>query len=278
MTTLLHISDTHFGTEQPAVVQALVDLAHARRPDLLVFSGDVTQRARGAQFAAARRFCDRLGIADWVVLPGNHDVPLFNLAARLGWPFAGYRRAFGEPLEPELDRPAVLVLGVNTTRAHRHKDGEVSAAQVERVAQRLRAARARGPGQLRVVVTHQPAAVQRPKDVPDRLRGGPQALAAWRDAGADLVLGGHIHLPFVVEACDALGAVVPQAGAAQPLWCVQAGTAVSSRVRHGTCNSVNLIHWDAAMSPRQCRVERWDHESGAGFRPQAAQVLRLQDR
>lgn len=271
MTTLLHISDTHFGTEQPPVIEALVALAAARRPDVLVFSGDVTQRARPAQFDAARRFCDRLRIPHLLALPGNHDVPLYNLAARLWRPFGGYQRVFGLHLEPVLDLPGVLVIGVNTTRASRHKDGEVSAAQVDRVCRRLRGARA---DQLRVVVTHQPAAVVRPHDVPDRLHGGPRALAAWRDAGADLVLGGHIHLPYVVESSAALDAV-HAADPGCPLWCVQAGTAVSSRVRHGTCNSVNLIEWDAHASPRACRVQRFDFAPDAGFSPKADDALRL---
>lgn len=276
MTTLLHISDTHFGTEQSPVVEALVALAEVRRPDVLVFSGDVTQRARAAQFDAARRFCERLRIAPMLVLPGNHDVPLFNLAARLWRPYGGFQRVFGPQLEPELDLPDMLLLGVNTTRALRHKDGEVSGAQTDRVARRLREARRTRSDQLRVVVTHQPAAVVRPGDVHDRLHGGPQALAAWRDAGADLVLGGHIHLPYVVEASSAVGAQAAQTPT--PLWCVQAGTALSSRVRHGTRNSVNLIHWEKDASPRACRLERCDYEPGAGFRPQQEAMLRLRAR
>jgi 3',5'-cyclic AMP phosphodiesterase CpdA len=276
MTTLLHISDTHFGTEQSPVVEALVALAEARRPDVLVFSGDVTQRARAAQFDAARRFCERLRIAQMLVLPGNHDVPLFNLAARLWRPYGGYLRVFGPQLEPELDLPDMLLIGVNTTRALRHKDGEVSGAQSDRVARRLREARLTRSGQLRVVVTHQPAAVVRPGDVHDRLHGGPQALAAWRDAGADLVLGGHIHLPYAVEASAAVDAQPAQTHT--PLWCVQAGTAVSARVRHGTRNSVNLIHWEKGASPCACRLERCDYEPGAGFQPQQDVVLPLQAR
>lgn len=273
MTTILQISDTHFGTEQPPVVEALVALAETVRPDVLVFSGDVTQRARAAQFDAAKRLCDRLRIAARLVLPGNHDIPLFNLAARLWRPYGGFLRAFGPSLDPELDLPDVLLIGVNTTRAWRHKDGAVATAQIESVARRLREARSVNAAQLRVVVTHQPAAVVRVEDVHDRLHGGPQALAAWREAGADLVLGGHIHLPYVVEASSAIGAQPVQN--LVPLWCVQAGTAVSSRVRHGTRNSVNLIQWDAAASPRACLLLRHDYEQGAGFKPHAETMLNL---
>jgi 3',5'-cyclic AMP phosphodiesterase CpdA len=254
---LLHISDTHFGTEQAPVVAALLALAHGRSPDALVLSGDVTQRARTSQFAAARAFCDRLAVTPMLTLPGNHDIPLFNVASRLLQPYAGYVRAFGATLEPVLDTDSLLVIGVNTTRARRHKHGVVSPAQIRRVAAQLAHARA---GQLRIVVTHQPAAVMRAEDEHDRLRGAEPALQAWAGAGADLVLGGHIHLPYVMD----LQAREPPTP--RPMWCVQAGTAVSSRIRHNTCNSVNLIHWEGALpgQVRSCTVERCDYSASSG--------------
>lgn len=250
MSVVLQISDTHFGTEQATVVEALAVLAQRERPDLLVLSGDITQRARPAQFAAARAFADRLG-APVLAVPGNHDIPLFDLWSRLRDPYARYRAAFGHDLEPVLVSGELMVVGVNTTRAWRHKHGEVSVAQIERVAQRLAGAAA---GQLRVVVVHQPAAVTRPQDAPDLLRGHAQALRRWAEAGADLVLGGHIHLPYVMPA--------PAPG--RPLWVVQAGTAVSSRVREGVPNSVNLVRWGTAAPPGVCEIERWDHSASAG--------------
>jgi 3',5'-cyclic AMP phosphodiesterase CpdA len=257
MTVLLHISDTHFGTEEPPVVAALRALAREQKPDGLVLSGDITQRARSAQFAAARRFCDSLGIARVLTLPGNHDIPLYNVAARLFSPYAGYMQAFGRDLEPELEFADVLVIGVNTTRRERHKDGEVSGQQIARVVQRLQQAKRE---QLRVVVTHQPACVMRPEDEKDRLHGGEEAVQAWARAGADLVLGGHIHLPYVSDVCARSEA------AQRPLYCVQAGTALSHRVRHGSPNSINLVRWKppAPGERRIVRVERWDYDLADG--------------
>jgi 3',5'-cyclic AMP phosphodiesterase CpdA len=257
MSLLLHISDTHFGTEQPAVVTALQAFARERHPDLLVFSGDITQRARPREFASAREMCEALGIARMLALPGNHDIPLFNVLARALRPYANYLEAFGPRLEPVLESDDFLVIGVNTTRAARHKDGEVSTEQIDSVVRRLRQARA---GQLRVVVTHQPAAVMRSKDEPDRLHNAEPALQAWSQAGADLVLGGHIHLPYVFD-LQARAQPTPR-----PMWCVQAGTAVSDRLRHGTCNSVNLIHWRPALpgQPRICQIERCDYQPRDG--------------
>ena len=256
MSVLLQISDTHFGTEQPRVVEALLALAERQRPQVVVLSGDITQRARPAQFRAAKAFVDRLG-APVLAIPGNHDIPLFDLWARLTRPYARYARAFGADLEPVHSAPDLLVLGVNTTRAWRHKNGEVSAAQIDRVARRLSAA---SPQQLRVVVVHQPAAVTEARDRPDLLRGHAAALRAWSAAGADLVLGGHIHLPCTLA----------QHGLARRLWVVQAGTAVSSRTRPGVPNSVHILRWGAASDARgagaqtgaeageYCLIEQWD--------------------
>jgi len=87
MSDLLQTSDAHFGTEQPQVVEALVALAAQQRPDVVVLSGDITQRARPAQFRAAKAFVDRLG-ASVLVIPGNHTIALFDLWARLTRPYA----------------------------------------------------------------------------------------------------------------------------------------------------------------------------------------------
>jgi len=247
LSVLLQISDTHFGTEQGAVVEALGTLAHQQRPDVVVLSGDITQRARRAQFRAARSFVDCLG-APVLAVPGNHDIPLFDLWARLRSPYGRYSAAFGTDLEPVYRSSEFLVVCVNTTRPWQHKDGEVSAMQIDRVARLVEQA---DPAQLRVVVVHQPIAVTRPEDEPNRLRGHEAALQTWAEAGADLVIGGHIHLPYVM----------PLHGLARPLWVVQAGTAVSSRVRDGVPNSVNLLRWGADAAPGCCRIEQWDFKA-----------------
>jgi 3',5'-cyclic AMP phosphodiesterase CpdA len=256
MSVVLHISDTHFGTEQPWVVEAVIALAAQQRPDVVVLSGDITQRARPAQFGAAKAFVDRLG-APIVAVPGNHDIALFDLWARLTRPYARYARAFGSDLEPVHASQDLLVVGVNTTRAWRHKNGAVSTQQIDRVANLLAAA---SPQQLRVVVVHQPAAVTRAEERVNLLRGHQAALRAWSAAGADLVLGGHIHLPYTLA----------QHGLARRLWVVQAGTAVSSRIRLEAPNSVNILRWGASSGARaeraragaeagkDCLIEQWD--------------------
>lgn len=250
---VLHASDPHFGTEQPPVVAALHALARELGPDVLVLSGDITQRARRAQFEAAQRFVAALAIPHTIVIPGNHDIPLFDLWTRAIDPYRGFRRVFGPELQPALDMPALRLRAVRTTRRWRHKHGQVDAAQIARVEAEMRDA---APGQLRIVVVHQPMHVPRAQDEHDLLRNAAAAARAWAAAGVDLVLGGHIHLPFVLPMSQRY------AGLARELWCVQAGTAVSSRVRHEAPNSVNLIEYDAAATA--CRVTRFDHEARAG--------------
>ncbi|MDH4451054.1 MAG: metallophosphoesterase [Rhodoferax sp.] len=244
MSVLLQISDPHFGTEQPLVVEALVAFAKQQRPNLLVLSGDITQRARPEQFRAAYDCMSRMG-ASMLAVPGNHDIPLFDVWTRLRRPYAQHVAAFGADLEQMHASPDLIVVGVNTTRPWRHKHGEVSAQQIERVEGILASADSK---QLRVVVVHQPLAVTRPQDVPNLMRGRAAALRRWAAAGADIVMGGHIHLPYVLA----------MPGLARPLWVVQAGTAVSSRVRPGVPNSVNLLRWGAASEAGCCRVEQWD--------------------
>jgi 3',5'-cyclic AMP phosphodiesterase CpdA len=255
MTLLVQISDPHFGTEQAPVVEALVRFVHEQAPSIAILSGDITQRARRAQFQAARAFVERLSVPHTLVIPGNHDIPLYNLAARVARPYAEFRRAFGRNLEPEFESDDLLVLTLNTTRAYLHEKGVVSPQQIERVARRLERAK---PTQLRIVVTHQPVSVTRREDRADLLHGHVRAVRRWTAAGADLILGGHIHLPFVKALQGS------RRGVARKAWAVQAGTAVSSRVRNDAGNSVNLIRCAPPATPstaRRCSVERWDYDA-----------------
>ena len=270
MTRLLQISDMHFGTEQPNVMAALLALSNDKKPEVLVVSGDITQRATAKQFKDAKAFCDRLGIAQMISLPGNHDIPLFNLFARVLHPYAAYQKAFGQALEPVLITPALCLATVNTTRWWRHKNGEVSTAQIDRVCQQLSRA---SPQQLRVVVVHQPVHVLRPQDEHDRLRGWEPAVRAWAAAGADIVMGGHIHLPYVCELSSTIS------GLKRRMWCVQAGTAVSSRIRREAPNSVNLLEFEVDTDGLRCWVERWDYQKvGSSFELAHTSVLDLQQR
>lgn len=243
----MQVSDTHFGTEEPPVLDALVRLAAEQRPDVALLTGDITQRARPEQFEAAARFVVRLAAPHTLVLPGNHDVPLFDLPMRLLAPYAGFRAVFGPVLEPRLRAPGLWVAGLRSTRRWRHQHGQLSTAQVQEAAAFLAEAPA---GTLRVVATHHPLAALESADRNHVLRGAAYALSAWQAAGVDLVMGGHIHRPYFLP-------LAPATGGGKRLWVAQAGTAVSRRLRPGTRHSVNLLRRAAGGN---WRLERWDHD------------------
>ncbi|MVW73001.1 metallophosphoesterase [Bordetella sp. 15P40C-2] len=277
MTRILQISDPHFGTEVEPVVQALLHLSHDLQPDLVLLSGDLTQRARRSQFAAVRSFVQALE-RPVLAVPGNHDIPLFNVVARLLNPYGGYRRAMGATLEPVFETPGLLAIGVNSTRPTRHERGQVDAHQITRVAQRLRRAH---PDCLRIVVLHHPVRAAVEHDRKNLLIGREKAVPAWVEAGADLILGGHIHLPYVMPALGEtslasaslpVGEILEEGGLAhdealserppgtRQAWVVQAGTALSRRVRGGIPNSVNVIDHAVAAGRHNCAIQRWDYD------------------
>lgn len=255
---LAHISDTHFGTERAEVLAALVALLDGLDLDAIIWSGDITQRATDEQFRRARAFADRLPLVPLLVMPGNHDLPLWHLVERLLQPYQRFTRCFEGALEPVLDLPGLQVTAADTTRRWRQQHGALSQAQIDRVARRLRQAQR---GCWRLVVTHHPLVVNQGQDLADRPWRHAQALRSWIDAGADALLGGHTHVPFV--ACQ-------QAGG-RTAWWLQAGSALSARLRQGHDNSINLL-LDKGEQRRSC--ERWDYdESARRFGPVQRTVL-----
>ncbi len=140
MTTIAHISDLHFGRIDSAAVEALVGDLHLLRPDLVVISGDLTQRARPEQYKAARALIDRLPIPQ-IIVPGNHDVPLYDLLRRLRDPFGRFRQFITVDEYPEFENDDVHVVGINTAcriaprLSGFWKDGKVRARHLEKLKQ-----------------------------------------------------------------------------------------------------------------------------------------------
>ena len=130
MRTLVHLSDLHFGRIDPSLVEPLRRAVTDAQPDLIVISGDFTQRARRSQFAAAREFLDSLKMKTLIV-PGNHDIPLFDLVERFAAPLTRYRQFISAELEPEYEDDEMIVIGVNTSRAlvFRSAKGESTSAR-----------------------------------------------------------------------------------------------------------------------------------------------------
>lgn len=227
MVRLLHLSDLHFGRERPELLEPLVALVGRLCPDVTVISGDLTQRARPEQFDAAAALIARLP-GPVLSVPGNHDMPLWNPVARLLRPFARWRAAVSPELEPMVDLPGLRVIGLNTADPHVWQRGLIRPGALARTCARLRAA---VPGQLRVVALHHPLHQPAASGKTPMKGAGPAALAL-AEAGADVILCGHLHhwaaAPYALR----------EGGRA--LLCVQAGTTLSTRLR-GQENDLNLI-------------------------------------
>lgn len=230
MKTIVHLSDLHFGRVDPAIVAELRgDVARAD-PDLVVVSGDLTQRARRGQFVAARRFLDQLP-SPQLVVPGNHDVPLYDVVRRFLAPLGRYRRIIEADRASTYVDDALAVRGINTARSTT-VDGRV--AREEMAALQDWFSRT-GGGRLRVLVGHHPFAPVSP--------GGPivgrsaEALAAAAAARVDVILGGHVH---VGRAPDPLAT---HPALRQRMVVLVAGTATSTR-RRGEPNGYNVLRYE----------------------------------
>jgi 3',5'-cyclic AMP phosphodiesterase CpdA len=261
MRTLVHLSDIHFGRVDQRLLEPLRLTVEAMQPDVVVVSGDLTQRARSGQFKAARAWLDTLPQPQ-IVVPGNHDIPLYNVAARFLTPLTKYRRYITANLAPEFIDDEIAVMGLNTARSLTIKDGRVNREQVERLRERMAKI---DPHLTRVVVTHHPFDLPENFDEDDLVDRAPMAMAAFAESGVDLLLAGHLHASHSGSSARRYKI----AGYAALV--VQAGTATSTRGR-GETNSFNVLR----IAPDEIQVERygWKEESGA-FEAVTIEIFRL---
>lgn len=230
MRVLAHLSDLHFGRVERGVLEPLCRRVWEVRPDLVVISGDLTQRARAREFREARAFLDKLPKPQFVV-PGNHDIPLYNVFQRFVGPLAGYRRFVADKVEPSFVDEEIAVLGLNTARSFTWKGGAVSEAQLARAEEKLCRLRA---DVVKILVTHHP--------LPE--------LGRLARCGVDVLVSGHLH-------ATSIGTTVSLV--------VQAGTAASSRTREEP-NSFNVLRIERARIDVEHHVLR-----AGGFVRAAAQ-------
>ncbi len=248
MPRLVHLSDLHFGAHDERMVEAVEQRIDELKPDLVVISGDFTQRARTEQFREACQFLERLQRAGHEVLgvPGNHDVPLYDVLRRFLSPLSRYRRFIDDNLCPFVELPGLAVLGINTARSLTFKDGRINHDQVAFI----RDVFSRAPkDSFRVLVTHHPLfALEVAGDLAPAIGRQELALDAIQEAGVDMLLAGHNHHASSHSASD----LVTRAGRALV---VQAGTATSTRVREQE-QSFNCI--DVADASVTITVNAWD--------------------
>lgn len=246
MRTLVHLSDLHFGRVDQALLDPLRELVHRLAPDVVVVSGDLTQRAKSEQFEAARTWLDTLP-GPQIIVPGNHDISLYNVFRRFVQPLDRYKRYITDDLAPAYVDDEIAVLGVNTARSLTFKNGRVNEEQVREIRERLAGL---DPKITRVVVTHHPF------DLPDQGaaeeevvgRAG-MAMQAFAESGVDVLMAGHLHASHAGSTAERYQI------AEYAALVVQAGTATSTRGR-GEVNSFNVVR----IEPQKVEVDRygWD--------------------
>lgn len=225
MIRIAHISDLHFGHEIPELVEALIAELNNERPDLIAVSGDLTQRASASEFKAARAFLDRLP-QPVLVVPGNHDVPAYHLTVRFATPWARWKRWLSAELEPVINEGDFCAVGINSARHWGPyldwSRGRISIDQIERA----EAIFSKCAKSLHIVVAHHPFLLTDAGTNRRTISRADLALPRLREAGVDLLLGGHVHLAY----SGVVGGVVV----------AQTGTSLSSRLK-GEPNSFNFI-------------------------------------
>jgi 3',5'-cyclic AMP phosphodiesterase CpdA len=245
MRTLVHLSDLHFGKVDQALLAPLRDLVQRIAPDVVVVSGDLTQRAKSEQFEQARAWLDTLP-GPQIIVPGNHDISLYNVFRRFLQPLTRYKRYITDDLDPIYVDDEIAVLGVNTARSLTFKDGRVNQEQIATIKQQMGAL---APHITRIIVTHHPFDLPETSDDDDLVDRAPMAMKAFADCGVDLLLSGHMHTSHAGNTAeryriDDFAALV-----------VQAGTATSTRGR-GEVNSFNVVR----VERERIEVDRygWD--------------------
>jgi 3',5'-cyclic AMP phosphodiesterase CpdA len=246
MRTIVHLSDLHFGRVDPALLDPLHDLVHTLAPNVVVVSGDLTQRAKSEQFEAARAWLDTLP-GPQIIVPGNHDISLYNVFRRFVQPLERYKRYITDDLEPAYTDDEIAVLGVNTARSLTFKNGRVNQEQVAAIRDRFAGL---DPEITRVVVTHHPF------DLPDEnaheqdiVGRAAMAMDVFAECGVDVLMAGHLHASHAGSTAERYE--ISEYAALV----VQAGTATSTRGR-GEVNSFNVVR----IESRKVEVERygWD--------------------
>ena len=260
MRRIVHLSDIHFGSVDHTVAELAAAKVNELDPHLVVVSGDLTQRARSAQFIAAKQFLDKLPRPQ-IVVPGNHDVPLYNVFERFGSPLDKFRKYITDDLSPSYIDSELAVVGVNTARSLTIKGGRINEEQIEQVRRQMCGM---DESVLKVVVTHHPFDLPEGFGEDDIVGRARMAMPLLSACGADVFLAGHLHVSHVGDTAkrhkleDGRSALV-----------IQAGTATSVRGR-GEANSFNVIEFD---TPR-LTVHRLECSAAAeGFKTAETQIF-----
>lgn len=259
MRRIAHLSDLHFGHLRRETLGPLRDALQAARPHLVAISGDLTQRARKKQFQEAAQFLETLP-APRIVVPGNHDVPFYNVLDRFLRPLHNYRRFITSDLAPYYQDEEIAVAGINTARSLTFKGGRVNDGQLGQIRERL----CRLPeGVTKIIVTHHPFDVPEDGHHTEVVGRADMAMKVLAECGADVLLAGHLHTSHIGHTATRYKI------AGHSALVIQAGTATSTRER-GERNSFNVVYVER---PR-IAVERHVWDSSGAFVPAAREEFR----
>jgi 3',5'-cyclic AMP phosphodiesterase CpdA len=256
MARIAHLSDVHFGANDPKIVSATEAWLLAQQPDLVIITGDLTQRAREEQFRSASAYINRLQSAGLkvLVIPGNHDIPLYDVMRRFGAPLRRYKKYITNDLSPWFENDEVAVLGLNTARSLTIKDGRLNHDQLATLHDRFAGVAA---GKTRILATHHPLyamPIGAGGELSEAVGRHEDAVKAVCEAGVHITLAGHFHRTYA----EAAQKMVEHAGRAL---IIQAGTATSVRLRNNEPQSFNWLHVGPHNS-LELQVVAW---SGTGF-------------
>lgn len=242
MPTFVHISDLHFGREQPEVIEGWFKATQAIQPDVVIISGDLTQRATDKEYTAAKQFLQSLPWPAFVI-PGNHDMSATDLVERFFRPWKKWEKYIQTPLEPVVKTPDYTLVGVNTARAagwyFDWSRGRISKQQIATVQQGLQNV---PETSLKIVVAHHPFWLPKESEYRDLVERHNYALDAFQPVGLDIVISGHVHSAYTQVV--------------QGVLIVHSGTTFSNRLNEDNPNGFNVIRGDHT----QLEVEfmRWD--------------------
>lgn len=238
MLTIVHGSDLHFGKPfHPAAAQAFRRALDELAPDLLVLSGDFTQRAKVREYEMAREFIRSLPEIPLVVTPGNHDVPLYRVWERLLAPLRNYRNYISEDLDTVTHVAGATVVSLNSTAPLRAiVNGRIRDWQLQFAFEAFRQAPA---GDARILVAHHHLAPAPDYEADQVLPGFQRCLDAFGDMRVELILGGHLHRGYVGSSLD----VYPGKDRGHGIVIAHSGTTTSrrGRARERLKNTFNLV-------------------------------------
>jgi 3',5'-cyclic AMP phosphodiesterase CpdA len=238
MLTILHISDLHFGPPFVGHVgEAVLRAARELPADVIIASGDFTQRAKEEQYAAARAFLDRLPPLPLVVVPGNHDVPLYRVFERVFAPYRLYQQYISQQLDVVYRLDNAIIVALNSTKPLRAiTNGRIDSWQLEFCARAFENA----PKELaRIVVAHHHFAPAPDYEGGEVMPRAMRAMDCFADLDVEMVLGGHLHRAYIGNSLD----LYPGRDREHGIIIVQSGTTTSrrGRAREREKNSLNLI-------------------------------------